>query len=143
MSLRARLDRDTGIPGQLMLSNSDPNFQMASPEHQSEVTTLGTIVDGVQANPRDGYPTNSSAQQACEAVRVLTADQLRSTATDLRNKAWAGVPDGSRPDDPSAGVLAHEQITQRLPQMKERTLAQLYEQSPQNRQQRAMSPSVP
>ncbi len=129
LSLRQRLDRSSGILPQLTLSNSDPNAYMSTPEYRAEMVTLGSVVDGVQADPRLGYPSNASAQRSCQSAQELTAEQLRTTAAELRGKAWAGVPDGSRPEDTAAGVLAKEEIEHHLPQMKERTLAEIYEQT--------------
>lgn len=142
LSLRLRLDRSSGVPKPLMLSSKDPNFALATPEHQAAVLTLGSIVEDVHENARAAYPSNSSAERACENARQLTAEQLRETAMKLREAAWAGVPEGDRPDDIRGGVLAQEQIAQQLPQMKEQTIAEILERTAQEHPYKAAMAGV-
>lgn len=107
LKLRKSLDRSLGGE-QLMLSSKDPNFHLASPQHQATVRDLQGSVDAIKENPRLAYPSNKSANNAC--MQEVTVESLAATAVRLREDAWSGAPEDQRPVNNGAGILASEDI---------------------------------
>lgn len=107
LKLRKSLDRSLGGE-QLMLSYKDPNFHLASPQHQATVRDLQGSIDAIKENPRLAYPSNKSTNAAC--AQEVTVASLVTTATKLREDAWSGAPEDQRPVNNGAGILAREDI---------------------------------
>lgn len=105
--LRKSLDRSLGGE-QLMLSSKDPNFHLASPQHQATVRDLQGSVDAIRDNPRLAYPSNKSVNNAC--MQEVTVESLAATAVRLREEAWSNAPEDQRPADMGAGILARDAL---------------------------------
>lgn len=105
--LRKSLDRSLGGE-QLMLSSKDPNFHLASPQHQATVRDLQGSVDAIRDNPRLAYPSNKSVNNAC--MQEVTVESLAATAARLREEAWSHAPEDQRPADMGAGILARDAL---------------------------------